>query len=209
MQREQHWNSVYQSKSDTEVSWFEPEPQVSLELIRSVAPDGGSVIDVGGGTARLVDSLLQQSKPGQIAVLDVSEAALRKVKERLGEQAGEVHWVVGDVTEQSGLGQYDVWHDRAVFHFLTDAAERGRYAELAAQTVRPGGHAILGVFALDGPQKCSGLEVCRYDAAGLARELGPAFRLVREHPHRHVTPSGKVQSFCFAVFQRVPEEGDP
>lgn len=208
MQRKQHWNSIYQNKSDTEVSWFEPEPQVSLELIRSVASDGGSVIDIGGGASRLVDRLLAfDFRP--VGVLDVSEVALRKIKDRLGEQSRSIRWIVGDVTELPELGQYDVWHDRAVFHFLTDSADRKRYAALAAQTVRPGGHAILGTFALDGPQKCSGLQVCRYDAAGLARELGPAFWLVREHAHRHVTPSGMVQSFCFAVLQRVPEEGDP
>lgn len=208
MQREQHWNSVYEAKPETGVSWFELEPTTSLELIRSVMPDGGSVIDIGGGMSLLVDRLLQNDW-SPIAVLDVSEVALQNARVRLGKQAERVHWIVSDVTTQSKLGQYDLWHDRAVFHFLTDPMERARYVALASQTVPPGGYAIIGVFAPDGPQMCSGLEVCRYDAAGLSRELGSSFRLLSEHPYRHVTPTGKEQSFCFAVFQRIPGEDVP
>lgn len=202
-QRTNHWDQVYLTKAETDVSWFEPEPTTSLELIRSVLPPGGNVIDIGGGASRLVDRLLDFGT-GEIAVLDVSAVALRKSQDRLGTNADRVRWIVGDITEFSHLGRFDVWHDRAVFHFLTKPEERRRYAELAAHTVKPGGHAILGVFATDGPPRCSGLDVCRYDPEGLARELGPAFHRLHEHSYRHTTPAGKVQSFCFAVFQRLP-----
>lgn len=206
-QRREHWNAVCTAKADHEVSWYEPEPQTSLELIRSVLPPGGSVIDVGGGTSRLVDHLLALDV-GQIAVLDVSPLALERSKARLGDQAERVRWIAADVTQAPELGRFDVWHDRAVFHFLTDADDRRKYAALAARTVRAAGHAIIGTFALDGPPKCSGLDVCRYDAAGLAREFGPSFRLLRDLPYRHVTPAGKPQSFCFAVLQRLPIVSD-
>lgn len=202
MSRAQHWNTVYDTKSETEVSWFEPDPATSLTLITSVLPSGGSVIDVGGGASRLVDTLLQRGM-FEATVLDVSEVALRKVKTRLGTLAEHIHWITGDITMLSDLGQFDVWHDRAVFHFLTEPDDRRHYAALAARSIRPGGHAILGTFAPDGPLKCSGLDVCRYDASGLARELGPAFELRSELRSQHVTPAGKAQSFGFGVFQRV------
>jgi SAM-dependent methyltransferase len=206
-QRREHWNAVYTAKADDEVSWYEPEPRTSLDLIQSVLPPGGSVLDVGGGTSRLVDHLLALDV-GPIAVLDISPLALERAQARLGDQAGRVRWIAADVTQAPDLGQFDVWHDRAVFHFLTDADDRRSYADLAARTVRIGGHAILGTFALDGPPKCSGLDVCRYDAPSLARELGPSFRLMRDLPCLHVTPAGKPQSFCFAVLRRVPVVSD-
>lgn len=201
MKREEHWNSVYEARPETSVSWFEPEPVVSLDLIRPVLPRDGSVIDIGGAS-RLVDSLLHLTS-GQVAVLDVSEVALNKAKTRLAAWAEGVRWITGDVTTLTDLGQFDVWHDRAVFHFLTDSADRRRYAALAAQTVRRGGHAIIGTFAHDGPRRCSGLEVCRYDAAGLAHELGPSFQLLREHAQRHLTPAGETQSFCWVVCMKI------
>lgn len=202
MERARHWDAVYESKADSAVSWFEPAPIVSLELIRALDPPPRSLIDVGGGASRLVDCWLSSGGEGDIAVLDVSEVALNKVKARLGPQAQRVRFLVGDVTQRFDVGTFDLWHDRAVFHFLTEPEERQRYAALAARSVRPGGHAILGAFAPEGPKKCSGLEVCRYDAAGLARELGPCFQLVSQRQHEHVTPSGAVQAFCFAVLRR-------
>ncbi|MGN6544093.1 MAG: class I SAM-dependent methyltransferase, partial [Aureliella sp.] len=160
MDRQAHWNNVYKEKSPTEVSWFEAEPQVSLDLIQSVAPVGCSVIDVGGGASRLIDRLLDVGY-GPVAVLDVSAVALEKAQARLDNRASRVRWIVSDILECKELGQFDVWHDRAVFHFLTDPAQRRQYVDLAARSLRPGGHLILGTFALAGPEKCSGLPVCR------------------------------------------------
>ena len=200
--RAQHWETFYRNSGETEVSWFEQQPDLSLELIQSVLPHGGSVVDVGGGASRLVDTLLRQGT-FDVTVLDVSEVALQLARARLGSAAERAHWIAGDVTAASNIGPFDVWHDRAVFHFLTDPEDRRRYATLAAQSIRLGGYAILGTFAPDGPLKCSGLEVCRYDATGLAGELGPAFRQQAERRYQHTTPSGKLQNFCFAVFQRV------
>lgn len=203
MDRQAHWNNVYKEKSPTEVSWFEAEPQVSLDLIQSVAPVGCSVIDVGGGASRLIDRLLDVGY-GPVAVLDVSAVALEKAQARLDNRASRVRWIVSDILECKELGQFDVWHDRAVFHFLTDPAQRRQYVDLAARSLRPGGHLILGTFALAGPEKCSGLPVCRYDAAGLSAELGSRFTLLRELPYTHVTPAKKTQQFLFCIFRRSP-----
>lgn len=208
MNRHEHWNSIYQTKGLTDVSWFESDPQVSLELIDAASPTHGSVIDVGGGTSRLVDNLVA-ARFESVAVLDISEIAIQHTRARLGVQAEKVRWIVGDITQVADLGQYDVWHDRAVFHFLTDNADRLRYVDLAARTVRVGGHLIIGTFAIDGPQKCSGLDVCRYDAASLSRVLGSRFKLIKGVRHQHVTPSGKPQQFFFGVFQHSPQEVSP
>lgn len=191
MDRQQHWEQVYATKGVTEVSWFEADPRVSLELIERASPGHGSVIDVGGGASRLVDQLLAADFK-RVAVLDISATALAHAKSRLGALAVRVEWIVGDVIEVPDVGQFDVWHDRAVFHFLTAADDRRKYVELATRSVPIGGHLIIGAFAVDGPQKCSGLEVCRYDAQSLAKELGPGFKLIRELKHTHCTPTGKL-----------------
>ena len=150
--RKTHWETVYSTKAETGVSWYQDEPRLSLELIGAVAPaEGGRIIDVGGGASVLVDRLLDLPF-GEIAVLDISETALGKARARLGERAERVRWVVADVTEAPELGTFDVWHDRAVFHFLTDAADRRSYVELARQTVPEGGHLIIATFADDGPE---------------------------------------------------------
>ncbi len=203
MQRQEHWNSVYQTKSDTDVSWFESEPQTSLNLIEEASPTPCRVIDVGGGSSRLVDRLLAEGFTS-VTVLDISAWALALAKTRLGSQADQVTWVVADITQVEELPQVDLWHDRAVFHFLTSAEDRRKYVELATRTICVGGHLIIGAFGLDGPQKCSGLEVCRYDSVSLSRELGPRFTLVRELLHSHVTPAGKQQLFCFGLFELLP-----
>lgn len=200
-ERQDHWNRVYSTKSPTEVSWFESEPRVSLQLIASVASAASSVIDVGGGASRLVDGLLDAGYE-QVAVLDVSAVALANAKARLGDRASRVRWIVSDILQCNALGQFDLWHDRAVFHFLTDALDRRKYVELAARSIRPGGHLIVGTFALEGPEKCSGLSVCRYDATSLAAEMGPRFQLLNHLSHTHLTPAEKQQQFIFCVFQR-------
>src|SRR5262245_26038270 len=198
-----HWEHVYSTKPEAGVSWYQDEPQLSLELIGAVAPtEGGRIIDVGGGASVLIDRLLDL-RFGEIAVLDISETALGKARARLGERAERVRWVVADVTEGSELGTFDVWHDRAVFHFLTDPADRRSYVELAGKTVPAGGHLIIATFADDGPKRCSGLDVCRYNARPLAAELGEGYALVREARETHTTPWGSSQPLFYGVFERL------
>lgn len=201
MERKTHWNAVYTNKGEAEVSWYQDEPKLSLSLIREFCPPRGQIIDVGGGASVLVDRLLcEHFRP---AVVDVSEAALHRSKSRLGPDAERVQWIVADITEARELGRFDLWHDRAVFHFLTASEDRRSYVELAERSVVLGGHVILATFALDGPTRCSGLDVCRYDANSASSELGAAFRLVKSCAETHVTPAGKPQQFFYGVFQRV------
>jgi SAM-dependent methyltransferase len=200
--RKAHWDNVYSTKGETGVSWYQSALRLSLDLIRSVAPThGGRVIDVGGGASVLVDRLLDLPFE-KIAVLDVSETAINKAKSRLGERARLVDWIAADITEAHTLGTFDVWHDRAVFHFLTDLADRRKYVDLAKKVLPEGGHLIIASFADDGPDRCSDLDVCRYTAATLAAELGRCFSLVREAGEMHFTPSGSPQAFLYGVFRR-------
>lgn len=204
MDRHEHWNSIYQAKAMTDVSWFESDPQISLELINTASSSHGRVIDVGGGASRLVDRLVAAGFES-VTVLDISEIALEHAKASLGAQATQVHWIVGDICQIAELPPCDVWYDRAVFHFLTEPNDRWKYVNLVARTVRIGGHVIIGTFAVDGPLKCSGLEVCRYDAGTLSHELGPQFKLVRELSYTHLTSTSKPQQFFFGVFELLPE----
>jgi SAM-dependent methyltransferase len=200
--RKSHWETVYSTKPETGVSWYQEEPRLSLELIGVVAPrSGGKIIDVGGGASVLVDKLLDFPF-SEIAVLDISGTALGKAKTRLGPRAERIRWVVADVTDAPELGGFDVWHDRAVFHFLTDPADRMSYVELALRTVPQGGHVVIATFADDGPKQCSDLDVCRYNARSLASELGKGFSLVREARELHTTPRGASQPFVYGVFRR-------
>lgn len=199
-----HWEAVYSTKGEAGVSWYQAEPCLSLESIRAVAPAaGGRIIDVGGGASRLVDGLLDLPFE-RIAVLDLAETALSKARSRLGERAGRVEWLAADATKIQDVGTFDVWHDRAVFHFLTDAADRRKYADLARRTLPEGGHLIIASFADDGPERCSDLEVCHYNAGSMAAELGEGFSLVREARETHKTPWGSPQPFFYGVFRRQP-----
>lgn len=203
MDPKSHWECVYASKDVTEVGWYQPEPTVSLELITEAA--GGrrvSVVDVGGGASVLVDRLLGLGFT-DLAVLDIAEHASEKSKARLGERARRVRWMVADVTGAHEIGQYDVWHDRAVFHFLTHSDDAREYAALARRTAQPGGHLIVTTFAPDGPEKCSGLPVCRYSADALAQQFAEGFEFVKEVRDTHITPSGKPQAFTYAMFRRA------
>ncbi|HSR07180.1 MAG TPA: class I SAM-dependent methyltransferase [Bryobacteraceae bacterium] len=195
-----HWEAVYASKSDAELSWTQAEPSTSLSLIEEVCASG-SVIDVGGGASVLSQRLLERGY--SVTVLDISQMALDRARNRLGARASEIHWIVADVTANPDLGFFDVWHDRAVFHFLTAPADRAAYATLLARTVPVGGHAVIATFALDGPERCSGLETRRYDGQALAAELGPSFELLKSVPEIHVTPGGGRQSFQYSLFRRV------
>jgi SAM-dependent methyltransferase len=200
-ERKAHWEGVYSSKCETGVSWYQAEPRLSLELIRAVARSlRGRIIDVGGGASVLVGRLLDCSFE-RVAVLDISEVALRKAQARLGERAGRVGWIAGDVTQIQDLGTFDIWHDRAVFHFLTDAEDRRNYVDLARRTLTDGGHLIIATFADLGPTQCSGLDVCRYNAQSMASELGKDFALVSEARETHTTPWGSSQAFFYGVFQ--------
>ncbi len=200
--RREHWDAIYARKSEEEVTWFEPAAARSLELItRCNLPHDARIIDVGGGASRLVDGLLERGFD-DVAVLDVSREALDKSRARLGEGARRVRWIVGDVTVFDPTERYALWHDRAVFHFLTSPSDRAAYVRVLERAVVPGGRVIIGTFAVDGPERCSGLEVVRYDGPAIAAALGPSFSLVEALRHEHVTPAGKVQSFTFACLAR-------
>jgi 2-polyprenyl-3-methyl-5-hydroxy-6-metoxy-1,4-benzoquinol methylase len=201
-ERSAHWENVYATKGEAEVSWFQESPAISLELIKQANASGeAAIIDIGGGASRLVDCLLREGYRS-IAVLDLSANALEAAKKRIGAAAADVDWIVADVTTWQPAGTYDVWHDRAAFHFLTEARDRAAYRERLQAAVRPGGQVIIGTFALDGPEKCSGLPVQRYDGKSLAAELGPSFELVDTRTETHHTPWQSTQAFQFSRFRR-------
>jgi SAM-dependent methyltransferase len=189
MYAEEHWNKVFQTKAQDAVSWYRPHLEVSLDLIERCAPaNSGSIIDVGAGESTLVDDLLARGYI-DITILDVSRTAIEITKERLGPAAEQVRWIVGDITEISlPLQSFDVWHDRAVFHFLVAPEQRKRYVQSVLNAVRPGGHVIVSAFGPEGPTKCSGLDVMRYDAEGLHGEFGRRFRIEESSEELHRTP---------------------
>jgi len=197
-----HWESVYSQKGEQEVSWFQEAPEPSLELIaRTDATPQSGIIDIGGGASRLVDALLSRGF-NDLCVLDLSEAALAKARARLGERATKVRWITADVTTWQPDARYDLWHDRAAFHFLTEPAAQRAYVERVRLALRAGGHAIIATFALDGPEKCSGLPVARHSAETIAALLGAEFAPVDTRRHEHTTPWGSVQKFQFSTFVR-------
>jgi len=197
-----HWRDVWADTAPDEVSWFQPEPAVSLALIADLdLSKAARIVDVGGGASRLVDRLLDDGY-SNVTVLDIAEPALARARERLGDRADGVDWLVGDVLEAEFEPGIDLWHDRAVFHFLTDAEDRARYAERLDQLLSPEGTAIVATFSPEGPERCSGLPVRRYDAEALSAELGESFRLVHERREAHETPWGDTQSFAYAVLER-------
>lgn len=203
-ERRTHWDTVYTTKAADAVSWFQPEPTQSLLLLHrfGLTPES-CVIDVGGGDSHLVDHLIREGCTC-VAVLDVSEAALTRAQQRLGAKAGEVEWIVADVAGNWSVAPRDFWHDRAVFHFLTDAADRARYVDHVRDAMKPGGTIVIATFAMDGPEKCSGLPVARYSPESLAQELGSDFTLILHAPETHRTPGGGMQSFVYCVFTFTP-----
>ena len=201
--RQAHWQNVYTEKGENEVSWFQENPAPSLELIAQAgATTASAIIDIGGGASRLVDNLVERGFE-DVTVLDLSEAALEAAKDRLGGRAAHVQWIVADATVWEPVKVYDVWHDRAAFHFLTDDGDRAAYLLRLERALKAGGHAIIATFALDGPERCSGLPVVRYDPVSLGQTLGRMFQLVDTRRHAHATPWGSDQSFQFSVFRRV------
>lgn len=195
----EHWDGVWADRAGAAVSWYEPVPATSLRLIGPPVPDG-AVVDVGAGASTLVDHLLDAGW-SHVTVVDVAGHALAEVRERLGEREG-ADLVVGDLLEWRPDRLYDVWHDRAVFHFLLDPADRARYVGSAAAALRPGGAVVLGTFAEDGPQACSGLPTARYGAAELAALFAPLLDLEHAERVEHRTPSGVVQPFTWVVLRR-------
>lgn len=201
--RQAHWQSVYSSKDETEVSWFEQSPAISLDLIRrSGAHSGTSIIDIGGGASRLVDALLDGGYR-TISVLDLSEKALSVARARLGPRASQVRWIEADVTRWEPEQRYDLWHDRAAFHFLTDPNDRAAYVERLMRGTSPGAQVIIGTFAFEGPERCSGLPVVRHDANSLKQALGESFELEGTRPYEHRTPWGSFQRFQFSRFSKL------
>lgn len=200
MDHQLHWEQVYRQKPADTLSWFQPRPETSLELIWAAdmrKTDG--LIDVGGGTSRLVDVLLSEDF-ADVSVLDISEIALDQNRARLGDAAARVHWIVADITEWQPQRHYCLWHDRAVFHFLTDKVERAAYRANLEAALVPGGTAIIAGFSLEGPERCSGLPVQRYSSETLAAELGPRFTLRECRKVEHRTPIGTIQNFQYSMF---------
>jgi SAM-dependent methyltransferase len=203
LDRQAHWQNVYKEKGENQVSWFQERPTISLELIEAAgAKPNSAIIDIGGGASRLVDALIDKGYR-DLTVLDLSASAVSIAKMRLGQSAALVKWIVADVTQWEPPSRYDLWHDRAAFHFLTEVSDRTAYIERLKNALPVGGHAIIGTFALDGPERCSGLPVVRYDATQLALMLTPLFTLVDMRRHEHKTPWGSLQQFQFGVFRRV------
>jgi ubiquinone/menaquinone biosynthesis C-methylase UbiE len=198
MQGKQHWEQVYQTKSTDAVSWYQEHAERSLALIHDTGVQkNAAIIDVGGGASTLVDDLLAEGY-SNLSVLDLSGAALAAARHRLGQRADSVRWIEADVTQlELPYHHYDIWHDRAVFHFLTDEADRQAYVRQVFHAVKPGGHVIVATFAEDGPEQCSGLPVMRYSADQLHDQFGEAFRLERHSKEVHHTPGGKVQQFVY------------
>ncbi len=203
MDLREHWQRVYGTKAEQDVSWFEAVPTVSLRFLEAAGLSADTcVLDVGGGDSHLVDVLVARGLHC-IAVLDISDTALARARARLGEASGVPTWIAADVTSAWSLKPMDIWHDRAIFHFLTDAQDRARYTAHMRDVLKTGGAAIIATFALDGPETCSGLPVARYSAETLAQELGSDFQLVESAPYLHHTPWGAAQSFQYSRFTRA------
>jgi 2-polyprenyl-3-methyl-5-hydroxy-6-metoxy-1,4-benzoquinol methylase len=202
-----HWEHVYRTKAPDRVSWYRPHLDRSLQLIESAAPArAASIIDIGGGESTLVDDLLARGYRN-VTILDLSQTALNVTRERLGEAGERIHWLCADVTQaELPAHSFDVWHDRAVFHFLTTQEQRTAYVRLAARAVKPGGHVIVSTFGPEGPMRCSGLEVARYDADGLHSEFGERFKLIESSTELHETPFGTTQQFlyCYCIHKPFP-----
>ncbi len=206
MSMKSHWQDVYMSKAPDQVSWYQGEPTVSLDLIKNTGVAATSaLIDVGGGASRLVDSLLDAGWTN-LSVVDISAAALQYAGERLGKRAEGVNWIEADITKFDPPQRYSIWHDRALFHFLTDPSDRRRYVATLDKALTSGGHALIATFAPEGPPKCSGLDVVRYDAGKLLAELGAGFELKEERREAHSTPWGAEQDFAWFRFKKVNSE---
>jgi len=204
-ERREHWENVYSSKSSTEVSWFQPRPERSLQFIEKVVVDlNDAIIDVGGGASTLVDHLLDDGFT-DVTVLDISGRAFEQSRRRLGTRADDVEWVVCDVTVYQPTRKWQLWHDRAVLHFLIDEQDRAHYVDVLGKAIAPGGHVVLATFGPEGPLKCSGLEIRRYSIDMVEDLLGPGFELQRYELENHETPTGSTQQFLYSCWTRTEQ----
>lgn len=201
-ERKEHWESVYSEKAAPETSWYQSEPALSLAMIRNARIGADeAIIDIGGGASLLADCLLQAGY-SDISVLDISGQALDQARARLGPDAGRIHWIEDDVTRFRAARNYALWHDRAAFHFLTDRESRRLYRAALLRALKPGGQAIIAAFAPDGPSRCSGLDIVRYDAESLLAELGDEWVLLEQEREVHLTPQNREQRFGFYRMMR-------
>ncbi len=203
MDLKRHWEKVYRTRQSDSVSWFQEHADLSLRMIHNTGlGKGAAIIDVGGGASTLVDDLVAEGYT-DLTVLDLSSTAIAVAKQRLGRHADAIHWMEGDITRaEFQIHRFDIWHDRAVFHFLTDPKDRHAYVERVMKAVKPGGHVIVATFAEDGPDKCSGLSVMRYKPETLHDEFGDSFLLVEHEREAHHTPSGEIQPFVYCYCRK-------
>lgn len=205
MDSREHWDQVYRSKGASGVSWYQQTADLSLRMLGGECGIDSAIIDVGGGASTLVDGLIEAGYR-EITVLDLSRTALEVAQHRLGMLSQRVQWLEGNVlTAELKPSSYDVWHDRAVFHFLTTAQDRERYVAQVMRAVKPGGHVLVATFAEDGPERCSGLPVARYSADALHAEFGSEFRLIRTERQQHLTPWGATQNFTYCLCRYCPQ----
>lgn len=203
-----HWEAVFTTKSELELSWYQSRPHQSLGLVERYAEDRElGVIDVGGGTSALVDGLLEAGYTN-VTVLELTASAIDRVRGRLGAEAQRVTWINDDVTSAQLEGRYGLWHDRAVFHFLTSPEAKAGYLRTLSEVLVPGGYVVVSAFAADGPERCSGLPVVRYTSSSLLNEFGDEYELVESFLDGHQTPWGSIQSFVYCVFRRKPNKDE-
>jgi ubiquinone/menaquinone biosynthesis C-methylase UbiE len=201
MPHKEHWERIYEKKADQDVSWFESSPAMSLQMLDAAGiMQDSCVIDVGGGSSRLVDTLIERGLHC-LTVLDVSGAALQRARARLGQSAASVNWIESDVTAGWSIERVDFWHDRAVFHFLNSAEDRSAYKRQLLRMLKSRGFAVIATFASDGPERCSGLPVVRYSAEALAAVFDADLRIVESVRYEHRTPSGSIQPFIYTTLQ--------
>ena len=202
MKRKEHWENVFSTKTEKEVSWYQEYPQTSVDFIKAIKlPLEAKIIDVGGGDSRLIDSLLELSYTN-LTLLDISSKAIERIKKRLGSKAEKIKFIVSDVLDFKPTEKYDFWHDRACFHFLTEAAQVERYAIIVEKAMADGGRIIIGTFSENGPQKCSGLDIKQYNGEALRLILEKEFSLTGCFTEEHITPFDTVQDFLFCTFKR-------
>jgi len=202
MKNKNHWEKVFATKAENEVSWFQPYPKTSISFLEMFdLPLDANIIDIGGGDSNFVDTLVEKGFKN-IFVLDISENAINRVKKRLGTKAQDVNWIVSDITEFVPNVQFDFWHDRAAFHFLTSENKINNYVSIAEKAIRPNGYLILGTFSETGPEKCSGLEIKQYSELSMSRRFEPKFERIKCITENHKTPFNTIQSFLFCSFRR-------
>ncbi len=197
-----HWENIYQTKNLTKVGWHQPFPSTSVDLIEQTGVESG-IIDVGGGDSRLTDYLVSHNF-ADISVLDISASALAQTKKRLAGRSGDVDWIHADISVYQPDRTFQVWHDRAAFHFLTDRADISRYVKMVKESVQTDGYAIIGTFSITGPETCSGLRVHQYSKASLAKLFEPEFKVIKCFYTDHITPAGDAQNYVFGLFQKLP-----